>query len=114
MAKPNKQKPRPTTVSQQDREDDAKALVAPAADGKTTAMTFREDKFYNGELIYTKGEVHQVPNEMIQRWLNRGGAIVGPGEEKPVELPPEPLEPEKEKVEDPKFVDPQGEDDDSF
>jgi hypothetical protein len=45
-------------------------------------MIFTEDKYYNRDVIYKAGEVYEVPIEMVNRWLKRGGSIV---EEAPVE-----------------------------
>ncbi len=52
-----------------------------AVSNKTVPMIFNEDKFYNEAVIYTakdeKGKqiVHQVPEDMVDRWLKRGGVI---------------------------------------
>ena len=114
MAKPNKNKnqnqvpppSRQTTISEQARTDDSLADTVP--------MIFSQDKYVNGVLFATKGQVVQVPKASVQRWLNRGGAIVGPSEEKPVEVPVQPTEPveesPKQDEDKPKFVDPEGDD----
>lgn len=46
---------------------------------KTQKMIFGEDKFYNNpnEPIYLKGMVYDVPSSMVDRWLKRGGQLVG-------------------------------------
>lgn len=45
---------------------------------KTVKMKFSEDKFYNDmdTPFYVKGIVYDVPMEMKDRWLTRGGIIV--------------------------------------
>lgn len=43
---------------------------------KTKKMKFFEDKFYNLDLKYKKGETYDVPVEMVDRWLRRGGVLV--------------------------------------
>lgn len=54
--------------------------------GKTVKMKFSADMYYvtakNKEHdlvnpLYKKGEVYDVPAEMVPRWLKRGGEIVG-------------------------------------
>ena len=49
--------------------------------GKTTKMRFTEDKFVNGVIFANKGEVVDVPNESVDRWIVRGGVIVGDNED---------------------------------
>ena len=61
---------------------------------KTTKMKFSEDKFVNGECVYQKGKTYDIPNVSVERWLKRGGVIIG--EEKQI------LEPETPKTEAPK------------
>ena len=39
-------------------------------------MVFKEDKFYNLDVMYHKGVVYEIPDDMVQRWLKRGGQIV--------------------------------------
>lgn len=41
-------------------------------------IRFSEDKFYNGQLLYPKNVVHEIPEELGQaaRWLKRGGVEV--------------------------------------
>ena len=43
---------------------------------KTVKMIFGEDKFVNGEIFASKGEIVEVPEASVTRWLKRGGAIV--------------------------------------
>lgn len=43
---------------------------------KTVKMKFSEDMFYNLDLIYNKGHVYEVPENMVERWKKRGGVIV--------------------------------------
>lgn len=42
-----------------------------------TPMIFTQDMFYQDPEVplYDKGRVHQVPNNMVERWLKRGGQI---------------------------------------
>ena len=40
-------------------------------------MKFSEDKFVNGECVYSAGKVYEVPVGSVDRWLKRGGVIVG-------------------------------------
>lgn len=49
-------------------------------------MKFTEDKYYNRDVIYTAGKVYDVPDNMVDRWLKRGGEIVSE-----VEKVPEPI-----------------------
>lgn len=49
-------------------------------------MKFTEDKYYNRDVMYVAGKVYDVPDNMVERWLKRGGEIVV--EEKPVVIPP--------------------------
>lgn len=39
-------------------------------------MRFTEDKYYNRDVIYTAGKVYDVPDNMVDRWLKRGGEIL--------------------------------------
>jgi len=59
-------------------------------------MRFKEDKFYNAQVLYTKDVIYDVPDNMVDRWLKRGGEII----EAVVELPKPVLEVEAP-VEDP-------------
>jgi hypothetical protein len=43
---------------------------------KTVKMKFSEDMFYNLDLIYNKGHVYEIPENMVERWKKRGGVIV--------------------------------------
>ena len=47
-----------------------------------TKMIFTEDKYYNHDVIYKAGEVYEVEDAMVNRWLKRGGSIV---EDAPIE-----------------------------
>ena len=46
----------------------------------TVKMRFSEDKTYNGELIYEKDVIYDVPLNMSDRWLKRGGVKVSEDE----------------------------------
>ena len=78
-------------------------------------MRFKEDKYYNDvhNPLYRAGEIVEVEARMVDRWLKRGGEIIGQGsernpvspkvEEKKVVVdskPKEPVEHDEEKVED--------------
>lgn len=73
---------------------------------KTTKMKFTEDKFVNGECVYQHGKTYDIPIVSVERWLKRGGTIVGEKEQlvetevKKVEVP-EPTIVGKEEVETP-------------
>ena len=43
-----------------------------------TPMVFTKEVFYNDltKPEYGPGEVYQVPNHMVQRWIKRGGLVV--------------------------------------
>lgn len=45
---------------------------------KTVKMVFAEDKFYNDPNVplYKAGELYDIPENMVSRWLKRGGTIV--------------------------------------
>jgi len=43
---------------------------------ETVKMRFSEDKTYNDELMYEKDVIYDVPLNMKDRWLKRGGVIV--------------------------------------
>jgi hypothetical protein len=49
---------------------------------KTKKMKFSEDKFVDGELMYEKDKVHDIPEGSVDRWLKRGGELVEKAEEK--------------------------------
>lgn len=60
-------------------------------------MKFTEDKYYNRDVIYVAGKVYDIPENMVDRWLKRGGEIVVEVEpvavvhaepEKPAPVPP--------------------------
>lgn len=56
-------------------------------------MRFSEDKYYNHDVIYQKGQIYEVPDNMVMRWLKRGGEIVEDGSvqaKEPIEVPSEP------------------------
>jgi hypothetical protein len=64
-----------------------------------TFMKFSQDMFYDSKdvPIYNKGKVYEIPENMVARWLKRGGEIVV-APVVPVE--PEPLDLEQEFDED--------------
>ena len=39
-------------------------------------MKFKEDKFVNGEVVYLSGQVYEIPEDKVARWLIRGGEVV--------------------------------------
>lgn len=39
-------------------------------------MRFTEDKQYR-DITYLKGQVYDIPDELVDRWIKRGGEIVG-------------------------------------
>lgn len=43
---------------------------------KSVRMRFNADMFYNEECIYQNGKEYDVPLNMVDRWLKRGGIIV--------------------------------------
>lgn len=45
---------------------------------KTVRMRFKVDMFYNDleKPLYLKNQIYNIPERMIQRWLNRGGELV--------------------------------------
>jgi len=51
-------------------------------------MKFTEDKYYNRDVIYVAGKVYDVPDNMVDRWLKRGGEIVI---EEPKAVEPKPI-----------------------
>ncbi len=75
-------------------------------------MTFSEDKFYTDDTkpIFEKDEKYKLKGkEWINRWLKRGGKIIGPGSElNPESAKEETLneKPEDSKIDEGKFVDP--------
>lgn len=56
------------------------------APANTTKMVFGEDKFVNQECVYNKGEIYDIPNASVDRWIKRGGKIVGEEQVEEVEL----------------------------
>lgn len=62
---------------------------------KTKRMRFHEDMYYNLDVIYTKGQVADVPEEMVARWLRRGAELVG---ETPTIVEPKPVVKEEPKL----------------
>lgn len=58
-------------------------------------MKFTEDKYYNRDVIYVAGKVYDVPDNMVDRWIKRGGEIVveSPVKEEPVLAPAPPVAP---------------------
>lgn len=54
-------------------------------------MIFSEDMFYDSQTvpIYDKGKPYRVAGNMVERWLLRGGMIVGDKTEQHVPLDPE-------------------------
>lgn len=44
---------------------------------KNTKMKFSEDKMIDGVVTYKKGEVYEIAEGSVARWLKRGGVIVG-------------------------------------
>lgn len=82
---------------------------------KTTKMTFSKSMYYNDlqNPLYVAGPVYDVPNEMVERWIKRGGVVVGdvavdvptPAKHEPPEgeytFPAEPPQVEEPPVEEP-------------
>lgn len=92
--------------------------LQPAPEG-FVKMRFKEDKFYTdlNNPIYRKGQIYDIPNNMVERWIKRGGTIIDcqetlekveDDERKELEAK-QALEAEQKKTEDQeesKFVDP--------
>lgn len=121
MAKPNHKQEKSRVNHQAAKPTPAKAMEG------FTLMRFSEPKFYNGELIYDQKQVVEVPNDMVDRWIRRGGVVINSKEtlaeveahEKAVVEKQKELEQEasagQDKQEDaPKFLDPQGSEDEDL
>lgn len=73
-----------------------KAVKRPDDHGRTVKMRFPKDMYYTDQNvpIYKGGEVVEVPESMVTRWLKRGGVLISDEKagrapiQKPVEPPP--------------------------
>lgn len=56
-------------------------------------MIFPEDMFYDNPAVplYDKGKEYLVPGNMVERWLMRGGVIVGQGQPSVQQVPNDPV-----------------------
>lgn len=43
---------------------------------KTVKMIFPQDMYYNLDILYKGGEEVDVPEDMVGRWMKRGGQLV--------------------------------------
>lgn len=68
---------------------------------KTVKMIFPRDMFYNdlANPIYVANKIYDVPENMVDRWLKRGGVLATEVEQPKVEQK-EPVEPVEQKAED--------------
>lgn len=53
-------------------------LEQPQVDSGKVKMSFTEHKYYNdlNNPLYLAGEVYEIEDNMVERWLKRGGKIV--------------------------------------